>query len=115
MTTIFVVYEGSTPGELNPAAAFSEIEFANQSFDIQVKEGLVDVNRGLYLARLDDVPEEDVFTLYSDTSALANNEFEGYALTVLRSVESNIDDWDEAALNVADEDFDNGDEDYVLN
>lgn len=115
MTTVFVVFEGATPGERNPAAAFSTEQYARQSFDLQVEEGLVNVNRGLFLGRLDDVSDDDLTNVYDNTGELANADFDGYNLTVLDSVESDPDDWDDESLTVTDAEFDAGDVDYVVN
>lgn len=111
--TTFVVFEGKTDGK-NPAGAYLEEDHARQSYLSTISRGLANRNVGLYFGRLDDLTDEEFEEVHNNTSALADAGFENFNFTVLESYESRIEDWDEAALSITDDDFDKSDENYKI-
>lgn len=112
---LFVVYSGQdTDFEPNtsesyegcdPIAFLSEKD-ARETFKGDIDEHLVSKNRGHYLVKLSEVPEDKVDTLLDPDNLLEvfKNDFKGYKVEVLDSWAVELSNWLPEALGADDSD-----------
>jgi hypothetical protein len=114
-STLFVVYEPvSEHGGM--IAPFMTEEFATDFYKELIADSLANLNVGLFVARLDDLTEEQATAILSNDTTIAKpileSEFDGYTITTLASFEATYDSWSTASLTVGNADFDASGEAY---
>lgn len=114
MADKFVVFEPKSDFGEAILDVHSTEESARAAYDESIEQGLASLKCGLYLGKVSNVSVELLTRLYDDANEVIESDFEGFEYEEIDSFASKAEHWDQDALDMHDEEFDNSDETYAI-